>query len=485
MTRWLSVMLLAALAATAAAATSVHVPVSTRIPAAQAAFDRGLFIYYAYNREESASAFADSAADDPSLAMALWGEALANGPDLNTPMLADAFARAQAANSHARQLLASASAATPMERTLIAAQALRFRGSFADWTADDAAYRSTMLREASASNDETVQLLAAEALMESDQTDARARTLVDEVLARDPTNPMANHLCLHLADEARDRAFAEICAQRLDAADFPPPAEHLAHVPAHYWIETGNYAKALSSSERAYALLVQLENSGRDPAHVEQYAKHDVGVGYSAAMMLGNYATAQRWSDRMAPAFDYRFGGITALRFARYDVAYAVPSNEMGATVVRGFAALLLGKNAEAATIGKAVERQTEASPNDGYLAQIFLARLAEAQGRDADALRWFERAEANQHDAFGAELIPWMPAGEALGGFYLRRGIDDRAVNAFEDDLSTYPNDPRALLGLSLALERLGRTADADRAHQAFQRAWAGADTTLTPADL
>ena len=65
-------------------------------------------------------------------------------------------------------------------------------------------------------------------------------------------------------------------------------------MPAHYWIETGDYRAALASSGRAYALLLQLEASGDDAEHVLRYQKHDVAVGYSAAMMLGNYATAQR-----------------------------------------------------------------------------------------------------------------------------------------------------------------------------------------------
>src|SRR5581483_1815072 len=108
----------------------------------------------------------------------------------------------------------------------------------------------------------------------------------------------------------------------LDATAFPAAAEHLAHMPAHYWIETGNYDAALRSSDRAYASLEQLRRDA-DSQHAEHYEKHDVAVGYAAAMLLGNYAQAGLWSERMTAAFGENFDALTALRFGRYDAAYA------------------------------------------------------------------------------------------------------------------------------------------------------------------
>ena len=54
----------------------VHHPTSTDSPAAQACFDRGLTLYYAYNRLASQRAFECAAKADPSFAMAYWGIAL-------------------------------------------------------------------------------------------------------------------------------------------------------------------------------------------------------------------------------------------------------------------------------------------------------------------------------------------------------------------------------------------------------------------------
>jgi tetratricopeptide (TPR) repeat protein len=456
-------MLLATIVAAGAmlaAAASVHLPVSTNVPQAQALIDRGLFYYYAYNGPDAARAFEEAAASDPNLAMAYWGVALADGPDLNTPLTAQRFDLAQRAIEHADALDIGASS---RERSFIEIMTQRYSGSFADWPSDNAAYRSAMLAFAQSSQDENAALLAAEALLEdgglgwtgsapSSDESRQALTLINDVLARDPANPMANHLCIHAHDLAPDRSPALACAQRLDAASFPPQAEHLAHMPAHYWIETGDYAAAVASSERAFNLMSQLDADPAGAAHVNQYEKHDVSVGYSAAMMLGNYALAQTWAQRMSAAFDESFDAITALRFGRYDQAYTDAPDGFGGPSVRGLAALHLDRLTEAHAIAASVHR-AEGDPNNGYIPQLFYARVAEADGNDAEARRWIERAIANQHANFAAESIPLLPAEEALGGLLLRQGSNAGAVAAFNAALAAYPSDPRALYGLSEAL--------------------------------
>jgi hypothetical protein len=469
-----------------AAAASVHLPVSTNVPQAQALIDRGLFYYYAYNGPAAADAFEAAAASDPNLAMAYWGIALADGPDLNTPLSSQRFDLAQRAIERADALDIDAS---PRERSFIEIMTQRYSGSFADWQSDDAGYRAAMLSFAQSSHDENAELLAAEALLEhgglgwtgsapSSDESRQALALVNDVLARDPANPMANHLCIHAYDLAPDRSPALACAQRLDAASFPPQAEHLAHMPAHYWIETGNYAAAVASSERAYGLMSRLNGDAGGAAHVNQYQKHDVSVGYSAAMMLGNYELAQTWAQRMNAAFDENFDAITALRFGRYDQAYA-SSEGFGGPSVRGLAALHLNRLTDAHAIAASVHR-TEGDPSDGYLPQLFYARIAEADGNDAEARRWIERALANQHFNFAAESLPLLPAEEELGGLLLRQSSNAGAVAAFNAALAAYPGDPRALYGLARALAQDGESLQSASVRARFDTEWAGADTQL-----
>lgn len=479
------VNLLALVLAAATALLPAHFAVSTSNPQAQDAVDRGLFLYYAYDGTDAMQAFAEAAELDPKLAMAYWGEALAAGPDLNTPLTEDRFARAAVA---IRKASALASDLPLEERRFIEIMALRFAGGFANWAADDKAYREAMFAFAQTSRDRNARLLAAEALLEhgglawqngtpASEESRDALLLVEGVLQDDPQNVMANHLCIHLYDLAPNRTPALACAKRLDADVFPPQAEHLAHMPAHYWIETGNYVAALRSSERAYELLTQL-NSGTD--HAEQYAKHDVAVGYSAAMMLGDYAVAQRWSRRMSAAFGATFDGLTALRFGRYETAYAADGAEFAATSVRGLAALHLGRVDEARALAA---KMPVASTAQGYMPQLFLARLAETEGNYADAQRWIERSAENERNAFNGELIPFFPAGEALGAMNLRRNDNAGAIAAYTDTLAAYPNDPRALFGLSKALAASGQDVQAAASRTRFEKEWKGADTNVEDA--
>lgn len=448
----------------------------------QALVDRGLFLYYAYARSASQATFSEAAGLKPASPMAYWGEALAYGPDLNTPMTPENFARGKSA---IQQAVALEAAATPEERKYIDAMRLRYRGTWAEWSSDDTAYRQAMVALASsAPTDANAQVLAAEALLEHGDASAHTLALIAGVLAREPNNPMANHLCIHAYDNLPDHSPALPCAQRLDAMHLPPEAEHLAHMPAHFWIETGAYAKALASSERAYQLLLQLDAKNDQDLGEQQYASHDVSVGYSAAMMLGDYTTALRWAQRMNGLFEGKFTALTALRFGRYQEAANAAPNELFGPWVVGLADLQLGRLIDAKTAAATLRKQY-GTPIRGYIPQLFFARLDEAEGNDRDALAWLTQARNNQRSDFYAEIIPYVPAGEALGGYLLRTHRYSEAAAAFQSCLARYPNDPRALFGLSQALAAQGKSAEAAQARTRFDAAWADADTTLSIGDL
>ncbi|MBV9027435.1 MAG: hypothetical protein JO311_02370, partial [Candidatus Eremiobacteraeota bacterium] len=444
---------------------------------------------YAYDHAASYDAFQSAARYDPGLAMAFWGMALSSGPDLNTPMTPAKFARGAAAISKAE----SVGGATPRERHFIAIMGERYKGSFALWGDDDAAYRDAMLRFARASGDEAAKLLAAEALLEAGGLNWEgvepasphsrdALALVSDVLQSDPSNAMANHLCIHLYDLAPDRTPALPCARRLDAATFPSEAEHLAHMPAHYWIETGDYARAVASSQRAIALLNDAP-SAEVTDEYETHRKHDIAVGYSAAMMLGSYASARRWADRMAGAFDTSFYALTALRFGRYSEAYRLADSGFEASSVKGLAALQLGRTSEATTLIGGQSSSGKSSAPESYLADLLLAHVAEAKGVATAARDWIARAETTQRADFTAEVIPLIPAGEARGALELRLGNAPRAIQAFIETLHDYPNDARALFGLARAYQIAKKPGEAAAARARFEEQWKGADTSAQDA--
>jgi hypothetical protein len=104
--------------------TYIHHPVSTDIPAAQFAFDRGLTMVVAYEQDEGERVFREAARLDPSLAMAWWGIALAVGPNINYPP--ELKSTGIAAASIERAKLLAEKHATADEREYIEALSARY-----------------------------------------------------------------------------------------------------------------------------------------------------------------------------------------------------------------------------------------------------------------------------------------------------------------------------------------------------------------------
>jgi hypothetical protein len=459
--------------------------------ALSALLDRGLLLYDAYNGGESYRAYAQAAAQYPDSPMPYWGEALALGPNINEPLTQEHFERAQGALA---QAVARIAKATPLQQALIGALAAQYAGRWEDADADAAAYRSAMaavVKQFPASDEAA--MLYAEALADGSQgrhwnADGKPATpefasmvaLIHIVLARNPQQVMANHLCIHAYDAALDRTTAVACAARLDAMTFEPAAEHLAHMPSHTWIETGAYAKAVASSERAYTLIVKLTADPSADSEHNLYASHDAYVGYTAAAMLGSLAAAQRWDVRLSNKGFLR--ALTLARFHRWNDLLAGPidSKNFLQAQARALALVHLGRDREAETI--ASQFRSDLSDPTSILV---LARLDEHAGKTQAAIRRLQLALLYEKANFEAEYLPFFPMGEALGALYLRGGQNANAEATFRDTLKRYPDDPRALFGLALTLDREGRTDDAAAVRARFTAQWADADTTLTIDDL
>ncbi|MBV8638168.1 MAG: hypothetical protein JO322_08775 [Candidatus Eremiobacteraeota bacterium] len=388
--------------------------------AAQAPFSTGLTDVYAYAGRQAAVAFVAAERADPSSVLAYWGEALARGTDLNNGLTATRFAASQAAIVKAAPYLSLASAP---DRALADAVTQRYAGTYADRDRDEVAYRSAMEEYvASYPSDDDGAMILVEDLMErhgmkwnddgtpADDTSVEILRLTQTVLARNPQHLFANHLCIHIYDNAPDRTAAIACAQRLDAMTFVEPEEHLAHMPAHTWIELGDGKAALQSSARAWAL------------HPVDYAEHDAYVGLSAALLCGDSAGAATWAERL----------------------------------------------------GKLEGTHLNLSPPP-YIEQ---ARADETSGKISDAIATLQQQV--QAQASVTELVPFYPADEALGALLVRAGQYAKARDTFAALLARHPRRPRALFGMSVALDRLGDPTTAQHYRDEFAQYWAGGDLTI-----
>lgn len=470
-------------AALTGAPARVHHRVTTQSPTAQAAFDHGLFLLYAYNGDAANRAFAQALQADPHLAIAAWGQALANGTDLNTGLDPDRFAAAHAAAQQAVDLDAYAS---PEERALIDAAAQRYAGSYADRDADEARYRAAMANVVAAyPADDDAAMIDAEAVLEALGTSrmwngggtvpapqtSQALTLIQRVLARDPNHVMANHLCMHVYDYARDRTPALACADRVASWTMEPAAEHLAHMPAHTYIETGRYAQAISAAEYAWRLREQ------SPVKLK-YGAHDAYVGWTAALMLGDMGVAQAWATRVGSEYGGSDLWATWARYGEWGRIAGTPAtNEFYAPLVLGWADI------HANDVAGARKMLALYGNIDTDYRWMLEGSIDDREGRIDAAAAAFRRAIAYQDGEDQAEQLPVFPAGELLGMLYLSHERYDDARAAFAATLARFPNDPRALYGLSLAQHGLGDDVASQQTLRAFNSLWHASAPQVPPA--
>ena len=250
----------------------VHHPVSLNT-AAQAAFDRGLLDYYAYNPEAAEHEFYTAADLDPKMAMAWWGIALSNAPNLNVPATDDRNKQARYAVAQAKALEANAS----MEDQLFIDAAI---ARFNDKTKASSAvllvnYRDALQRIAQAyPRDPDAAALYAEAALyvavgnrsenregwtvaqRADYVKSMAALLpyFQSSLAKFPKHVGLLHFYIHAAQMANQSPAAVAAAKQLATFAMPPEDSHLTHMPGHTFFDVGMYQEALDVGQRSVAM---------------------------------------------------------------------------------------------------------------------------------------------------------------------------------------------------------------------------------------
>lgn len=468
----------ATLGAAAQSVPSVHHAVSNNAQA-QAAFDRGLLDYFAYNPEAAEHEFYTAADLDKQLAMAYWGIALSNAPNLNVSPTDDRGEQAREAIQQAKDLESYASAE---DRALIDAAAARFdAGAKASRAALLVNYRDALRRVAlSYPDDADVAALYAEAALyvavgdqDPNETPAQraartARTaallpLFAASLAQFPKHVGLLHFYIHAAQFA-DRSQAAVAAARqLAGFTLPPEDSHLTHMPGHTFFDVGLYQEALDVGERSVAMDFA-DFACCHPGYYSApryYHEHNVAFLLYAMTETGHLseaiAAARREDD---PVFIAR--QLVADR--DWQAVLAVPyAKGKSATLpfARGLAYAKLGN---ATLAERALKEIPSDPPDDPYTAAVRDAmrltlegEIAVLQGSDEKALRLLTGASAaaNKARAFGEETpgLYYFSPHMALAELAMQLGRADLAKSALQAELIASPRSPAALN----ALTRLG----------------------------
>jgi tetratricopeptide (TPR) repeat protein len=515
--------------------TYVHHVVSTAIPAAQFAFDRGLTLVFAYDGEEAERAFREAARLDPALAMAWWGIALAVGPDINSAP--EPKSTHIAAESIARAKSLAETRATPEEREYIAALSARCSSEpKPDFDHLAIGYREAMRALVHAHPDDAdAAALYAESIMDlrpwrlwtSDGKPAPDTTelvaLLESGLSRHPNHVGLLHYYIHAVEASSDPGRALDVARRLAAQPMEPAAAHLVHMPAHIYLRTGDWQAAIEANEHSirHALDYKLSN---DPKQ-QRACGHCVDFLSYAYMMQGDEASARRAAhDFQELSHDPSNAIAVLLRFHEWGemLAFPEPVEQKAAYrnwhTVRGwwhfgrglaFTAKSRLDRAEgelqqlesetrlapspvsfgdALDVEHSVDKLDRAYDADSLkiCAAILKARLAEARGELAQASELLREAVHIQDTTPYGEPPSWYyPVRESLGGLLLKRREYAEAEAVFRDGLRRSPRNPRLLLGLAESVRAQDRTAEAAQVQGQFAAAWRGGEPQPHPTEM
>jgi hypothetical protein len=505
---------------------SHHMPVTTRDPRAQAYFDQGLALTYAFNHAAAIRAFGYAAKLDASCAMCSWGVALAEGPNINLPMDAEAGKRAFAALQEAQERAAGAS---PKEQGLIAALAKRYAAEPpADRAGLDRAYADAMitLREQHP-EDIDIAVLAAEAILDVSpwnywderlqprELTPRAQAYLEWALAREPQHLGATHYYIHLMELPAPEK-AEAAADALLRA--APDAGHLVHMPSHIYWRVGRYQDAIDANvagARADESLFALCGPNNYPIYGALYYPHNVHFISVSAAAAGQRGAAIAEARRLAQAVEAKLEAfppvedfmtlplLMLVRFGEWDAVLAEPAPPAERVYqdgiwhyARGMALLRTGRGAEAeaelAALRKASARPEAeklmangGSTSTGTLlalaADQLEGELAFAKRDVAGAVEALEAAVERQDGLVYTEPPPWyMPTRQALGAVLLESGRAAEAEVVYREDLRQHPKNGWSLFGLAQSLRAQGKATEAALVENGFAQAWARADVTL-----
>ena len=476
-------------------------PISSSNAEAQAYFDQGFQLKYAFAKQDAVRSFREAWMRDPTCAICYWGEAWAWGPFLNGGMPPNQAAHAYTAIQKALAL--AEDHASPSEKAFIEAMAVRYVENFEPdkRKEQDTAYVEAMRLVAERYPDDLeAATFYADALFLleprrgyrdlNDPNVVRLHRVLEGVLARDIRHLGACHLYIHATESTTRPDKAEACAEYLGSAF--PGASHINHMPSHTWNEVGRWGDSVRANLAAW----HTDQKAAIGEGFAIYAQHNLHMLLFAASMDGQGAIAiQAGKDHGNLTGNTHYQALTLLRFGRFDEILEMedrPDNEIfggmwdfaqGYAHLRNdevdFARVFLNRVLATADSSEAIFRREPARLLLGTLGGILEGEIHRDTGAVDAAIASFERT-VSLEDEMGYDEPEHLPfaARHWLGAALLEAERYEDAERVYRAELADHPHNGWSLFGLQTALEAQAKSSPDVNAD--LSSSWARSDTWL-----
>ncbi len=317
---------------------TITFPTSTKSPAAQTAFIRGVLLLHIFEYPDAAASFREAQKLDSGFAMAYWGEAMTyTHPVWNEQNFAGA--RAVLLRLGSTPAERRTKAGTKREAMYLAAvETLYGDGSKPK---RDTLYSSAMhqLLLAYPDDDEArafyaLSLLGLSQGVRNVPTYLAAGELAESVFARNHKHPGAAHYWIHSMDDPEHAPDALAAALALSV--IAPDAGHSQHMTTHIFLAMGMWNEVVSQNEVALRVVDSIRKSrGRPPAACGHYPSWlAYGYGMQGRLVASQKAVQACRTDAMADADNSSRASFVSM-WSRYVLDAAQWNSDVDALVDR------------------------------------------------------------------------------------------------------------------------------------------------------
>jgi len=452
-------------------------------PATQVQFERGMALLYSFEYETASNQFEDIQKNDPTCAMAYWGQAMSLYHQLwDRPSKAEL--------QRGAELLAKASALKPptaRERDYIQALTVFYTDTAKiDHEKRAEAYAKAMNGVYQRNpQDREAAVLYALALLGSaperdpDLVNAKAAVaILNKLYEVEPDHPGIAHYIIHSCDNPSMASLALPAARKY--ASIAPASAHAVHMPSHIFARLGLWQDDINSNLAAIQIADQMATIH---IHVMHHKMHSMDFLEYAYLQIGDDGRAKAEVDAFAavpesdadPQFKDYFQLHKALAPAMYAIerrqwkealdqqpaANTPPHVQLVAYWSRAIAA---GHIRDAATAKDALKHGDELieatrKGDKPYLAEslkdmhdVMQAWADYASGKSAEAVTRL-RSVADTEDKVGKGETD-LPVREMLADMLLEMQKPKEALAEYETSLRTDPNRFNGLNGAAQAAE-------------------------------